>query len=243
MAVDLNEALRADRPPDQLPRPRRARPYWVWGAGVAAFVVAAGVVRGVPRVQEYWGSSAGGDAFVTGYVTHVSARIPDVVEHVYVKVNDYVDEGTLLATLDRAPFVAAVARKRAALVLARAALHRDRQPAADEQLVSDAPAAGAAAKVRKAERELAAAVVCLSYTEIRAPVAGFISARRVHAGSTVEPGQELLAIRPLSDVWIEIEPPRRQERQGVFLGALGVLAVHLTSLAALRSAAEGCRSR
>jgi membrane fusion protein (multidrug efflux system) len=57
--------------------------------------------------------------------------------------------------------------------------------------------------VRQADKELEQAELQLSYTTIKAPVAGYVARRAVSAGSHVQPGQSLLAVRPLSDVWVD----------------------------------------
>jgi membrane fusion protein (multidrug efflux system) len=55
----------------------------------------------------------------------------------------------------------------------------------------------------QAQKELEQAELELSYTNVRAPVAGFVSQRSVNPGAHVAVGQNMLAIRPLGDVWVE----------------------------------------
>jgi membrane fusion protein (multidrug efflux system) len=57
--------------------------------------------------------------------------------------------------------------------------------------------------VVQAQKELEQAELDLSYAEIRAPIAGFISRRTVNTGNRVQVGQALLAIHSLDDVWID----------------------------------------
>ncbi len=57
--------------------------------------------------------------------------------------------------------------------------------------------------VVRAQKELEQAELDLKYTEIRAPIAGYVSRRAVNPGTHVQPGQTLLAVRPLQDVWID----------------------------------------
>jgi membrane fusion protein, multidrug efflux system len=42
----------------------------------------------------------------------------------------------------------------------------------------------------------------LNYTKIIAPVSGIIGRKSVEAGQRVQPGQQLLTIIPLDDIWI-----------------------------------------
>ena len=55
----------------------------------------------------------------------------------------------------------------------------------------------------KAQKELDDAELRLSYTEIRAPVSGFVNRRAVNPGDHVQAGQGLLSIQPLDEVYIE----------------------------------------
>jgi membrane fusion protein, multidrug efflux system len=57
--------------------------------------------------------------------------------------------------------------------------------------------------VHQAESDLAQAELQLSYTEIKSPIAGYVNRRAINPGGHVMTGQPLLAIRPLSDVWID----------------------------------------
>jgi membrane fusion protein (multidrug efflux system) len=54
-----------------------------------------------------------------------------------------------------------------------------------------------------AQKALDQARLDLGYTDIRAPIAGYVSRRNINPGAFVAVGQPLLAIRPLSDVWID----------------------------------------
>ena len=56
--------------------------------------------------------------------------------------------------------------------------------------------------VMKVQKELDDAFLHLGYTEIRAPVSGFVNRRSVHPGDQVQAGQALLSIQPLDDVYV-----------------------------------------
>jgi membrane fusion protein, multidrug efflux system len=53
-----------------------------------------------------------------------------------------------------------------------------------------------------AKATLDQATLNLSYTRIAAPVAGVVGEKSAEVGARVQPGQELLAIVPLNDVWV-----------------------------------------
>ena len=59
----------------------------------------------------------------------------------------------------------------------------------------------------------------LRYTRVIAPVAGVVGKRTVEVGQNVEPGQVLLSIVPLDDIWVTAnfkETQLRRMRPGPF---------------------------
>jgi membrane fusion protein, multidrug efflux system len=56
--------------------------------------------------------------------------------------------------------------------------------------------------VTKAQKELAEAELRLGYTEIRAPISGFVNRRAVNPGDNVQAGQSVMSIQPLDRVYI-----------------------------------------
>ena len=72
------------------------------------------------------------------------------------------------------------------------------------QQVTDARAKSASAggHLEQARADLHTAQLNLSYTKIYAPVSGVIGRKTVEIGHRVQPGQSLLAMVPLDDIWI-----------------------------------------
>ena len=68
--------------------------------------------------------------------------------------------------------------------------------------VMRARAASAEARVAQLRAALAQATLNLGYATIKAPVAGIISRKSVEVGQIVAPGQPLLAVVPLDNVWV-----------------------------------------
>jgi membrane fusion protein (multidrug efflux system) len=68
--------------------------------------------------------------------------------------------------------------------------------------VRAADAASATANVGLARANLAAAELNLSYTTITAPMDGVVTKKSVEVGQIVQPGQGLLTIVPLDDIWV-----------------------------------------
>jgi membrane fusion protein (multidrug efflux system) len=65
-----------------------------------------------------------------------------------------------------------------------------------------ARAASAEARVQQAKATLAQAELNLQYTRVTAPAKGIVSRKSVEPGQTVQPGQPLMAIIPLENVWV-----------------------------------------
>jgi membrane fusion protein (multidrug efflux system) len=77
-------------------------------------------------------------------------------------------------------------------------------PQAFERLVSRAPSVLAArAQVRQAEDDLRQAELNLSYCEVFAEIDGAVARRNVNPGDNAQPGQPLMAIRSLTEIWID----------------------------------------
>jgi membrane fusion protein (multidrug efflux system) len=96
---------------------------------------------------------------------------------------------------------AAVATADARVAAAQADLQQSR--AGQQQVnVSAAQAQSAGAAVVQARANLAAAELNLSYTTITAPVSGVVTNRNVEPGQIVQPGQGLMTVIPLDDIWV-----------------------------------------
>ena len=75
--------------------------------------------------------------------------------------------------------------------------------AADAQLAaSQAALVGADARVAASRAARDQAALQLSYTSITAPSAGVVSKKAVEVGQLEQPGQPLMALVPLQDVWV-----------------------------------------
>ncbi len=67
---------------------------------------------------------------------------------------------------------------------------------------SEAQKRSSAAKIAQSQAAVRTARLNLSYTAVKAPVIGEVVSRNVNPGQYVQPGQALLAVVPLNDVWI-----------------------------------------
>nr|WP_255551369.1 HlyD family secretion protein [Granulicella sp. dw_53] len=71
------------------------------------------------------------------------------------------------------------------------------------QVKAEQAAANAAnANVKQAQAKVDQAKLNLSYTQIKAPVAGIVNKKNVQVGGNLSIGQDLLTIIPLTDLWV-----------------------------------------
>jgi membrane fusion protein, multidrug efflux system len=74
---------------------------------------------------------------------------------------------------------------------------------APEQMSIMRSRAGAAvAQVQQAQAAVEKARLDLEHTTVKAPVGGVVSKKTVEVGQIVQPGQPLMAVVPLGDVWV-----------------------------------------
>jgi membrane fusion protein (multidrug efflux system) len=120
-----------------------------------------------------------------------------------------VTEAQLKAAQDRVRFSEqGITTARAAADAARARVRQMQaelaQSTAGERqvLVSSAQAVSAVARVQEARANLAASELNLSYTTIVAPTDGVVTKKSVEPGQIVQPGQAMMALIPLKNVWV-----------------------------------------
>ena len=123
----------------------------------------------------------------------ISTRLSATVRAVHVQEGDRVREGQVLVSLAGPDVRAAVEAADAALASASAHERRIASLAA-ERAATLSELEAARAQRAQADAAVAAARANLAYTEIRAPFAGVIQARRVEPGDLVGPGQPLLEL-------------------------------------------------
>ena len=79
---------------------------------------------------------------------------------------------------------------------------RTAQTGPQQVAATRARAQSAAAKVQQSKAALAQAELNLQYTTVKVPVSGIVSRKTVEVGQIVQPGQPLMALIPLEDVWV-----------------------------------------
>jgi multidrug efflux system membrane fusion protein len=129
----------------------------------------------------------------------VKSQVDGVIAQEHFQEGQEVKVGDLLVTLDRRPFENALAQARAALANARASAaqaradaeryaHLDQQSAISKESYTQylTKAQMADAEVQAREAGVANAELQLSYTEIKAPIAGRTGQRLLHEGALVK---------------------------------------------------------
>ncbi len=88
------------------------------------------------------------------------------------------------------------------LVAERQAQIQEAQTAPQQVVDAKAKSQSSLAEVQRARADVQTAELNLSYTKIYAPVSGVIGRKTVELGQRIQPGQSLLAIVPLDDIWV-----------------------------------------
>jgi membrane fusion protein (multidrug efflux system) len=195
----------------------------------AAVLVTLGLIITLVYVIRAMSRESTDDAFITGHIISVSARVDGHVTNVDISDNQRVNEGDLLVKLDPNDYKVKFELAQAALAQAqaqadKAAVEADRtekdynrykqlfdaNAGVTQQQLDNAAAAARSAKaqlnsansrVAEAKASLEQARLNLSYTNILAPQAGKIAKKTVEAGEFIRTGQPVLNI-VTPDVWV-----------------------------------------
>ncbi len=91
---------------------------------------------------------------------------------------------------------------KAKLATAQVQRRQSEQVRAKQEAVSEARYKQAQAQVKQRQADLEQAKLNFSYTSIRASVDGIVSRKSAEPGMQVSPGQQIMALIPLDDIWI-----------------------------------------
>jgi membrane fusion protein (multidrug efflux system) len=150
------------------------------------------------QVRTVHATADAGGAWVPASVVAVdratlATRVAAAVKAVHVQEGQRVARGQLVVSLGDADLRGALAAARTALDAATAQERRTRSLLA-ERAATQAELELASTQRAQAEAALAAARANLDYTQLRAPFAGTVQARRADPGDLVGPGQPLLVL-------------------------------------------------
>lgn len=162
----------------------------------AAVTVAAPLVRDVNEWDDYVGR------FAPSRAVEIRPRVSGEVTGIHFRDGEIVNKGQLLFTIDPRPFSAALSEARANVASAASALALARSDYAraarlvDDEAISAGEVDALRAKVQASQAALAAATarvraraLDVEFTQVRAPISGRVSDRRVDAGNQVAGGE------------------------------------------------------
>jgi multidrug efflux system membrane fusion protein len=162
-----------------------------------------------------------GQAFKT---VSVESQVAGIVKEVHYRQGQSIHQGDLLITLDKSPFLAALAQAEAALArdkaqaqLSQAELQRYselyKQGIVSKQQYQQSLAASTAmqATVQADEAAIQTAKIQLSYCSIYAPISGVAGAQLVYPGATVKQNDlpALVVINQVSPIYVDFAVPEQ----------------------------------
>jgi membrane fusion protein, multidrug efflux system len=162
-----------------------------------------------------------GQAFQT---VSVESQVAGIVKQVDYRQGQFVRKGDLLITLDKDPFLAALAQSEAALARDKAQaqlsqvelqrsenLYKEGIVSQEQYDQSLATSTSALATVRADEAALQTAKIQLSYCSIYAPVSGVTGAQLVSPGATVKANDVpvLVVINQVSPIYVSFSVPQQ----------------------------------
>ena len=178
------------------------------GALIGGAFLAAYVIKNLSLIST-------DDAYITGRIHNIAPKIPGTIKAVRVEDNQGVKKGDSLVEIDPMDYELKANEARAALGVREAAfqqatrdksraeaLYRDEVFSKEryENTVTNYDLARAQLKVARAQLKIAQRN--LEYTKIYSPADGYVTSKAVEDGNQVQPGQSLLAVVALDDIWI-----------------------------------------
>lgn len=104
-------------------------------------------------------------------------------------------------------------QREAMVAVARSELNQSIRNAPEQVLVQRATLEQRQASTAVAKAALDEAKQNLNYTKIYAPIAGLVGKKSVEPGQRIQPGQQLMAIVPLDDIWVTANFKETQLRE------------------------------
>jgi membrane fusion protein, multidrug efflux system len=155
------------------------------------------------------------DAYIEGRIHTVAPKVSGTVLRVNVEDNQLVKKTDLLVEIDPLDYILKVKEAQANLEVRKAALEqaaRDRDraeslfngkviPREKYELVLTAYNL-AQAQMNAAKQQFNISHQNLRYTKIYSPVDGYVTKKSVEIGNQINPGQPLMAIIGLNDIWL-----------------------------------------
>jgi membrane fusion protein (multidrug efflux system) len=155
------------------------------------------------------------DAYITGRIHNIAPKIPGTIKAVHVEDNQSVKKGDLLVEIDPVDYELKVNEARATVGVREAtfdqaardkkraeALYKDEVFSKERYENTSTAYSLAKAQLKAARAQLKIAQQNLEYTTIYAPSDGYVTSKAVEEGNQAQPGQSLLAVVALHDIWV-----------------------------------------
>ncbi|KAF0805509.1 secretion protein HlyD family protein [Alcanivorax xiamenensis] len=179
-----------------------------------ALLVAAAAVAVWYLWRHYFEDVWTRDARVRAVVVSVAPDVSGAIQSLKVVDNQYVEEGETLLLVDPRRYQLALDQARAEVahrrqelnLLSREASRRrslGRAISQEEREEADNKAALARADLQAAEAALARAELDLARSEVKAPVAGFVTHLLAHTGDYAQAGQPVVTLVDDQSFWVE----------------------------------------
>ena len=178
------------------------------GLVLAGIFLAVFIINGLTRIST-------DDAYITGRVHNIAPKVPGTIKAVHIEDNQSVKKGDVLIEIDPVDYELKVNEARAAVGVREAtfeqaerdqkraeALYKDEVFSKERYENASTAYSLAKAQLKAARVQLKIAQQNLEYTKIYAPSDGYVTSKAVEEGNQVQPGQSLLAVVALDDIWV-----------------------------------------
>ena len=178
------------------------------GLVLAGIFLAVFIINGLTRIST-------DDAYITGRVHNIAPKVPGTIKAVHIEDNQSVKKGDVLIEIDPVDYELKVNEARAAVGVREAtfeqaerdkkraeALYKDEVFSKERYENASTAYSLAKAQLKAARAQLKIAQQNLEYTKIYAPSDGYVTSKAVEEGNQVQPGQSLLAVVALDDIWV-----------------------------------------
>lgn len=138
----------------------------------------------------------------------ISAEVAGRIEKIAFKSGTSVEKGELLVQMDDSSEQAEIPGLRARLKLATQNIERTRQ-LVKQGLASDEALDSAQSELDQAQSALAVRQAIIEKKRVVAPFAGELGIRRVNQGEYLQPGQEIVSLQSLDELYINFALPEQ----------------------------------
>ena len=170
------------------------------------------------------------DAYIEGRIHNIAAKINGTVKEVRIDDNQAVKKGDILVEIDPVDYELKVSEAKANLDIRKAsfeqalrdkkrteALYKQEVLSKEQQEKALTAYNLARAQLKATDAQFKIALRNLEYTKIYSPSDGYVTSKSVEIGNQIQPGQPLMAIIALDDIWV-VANYKETQLKGVKVG-------------------------